>query len=69
MNVGILARVEADGDRPFTAGLFFVHNKVASWAPILKYMAGWDGYQVKAECDRLGWKIKRVPHRYEIIWD
>jgi hypothetical protein len=66
---GILARVECDGDRPFTAGLFFINNKVASWAPILKHMAGWDGHQVKAYCDKLGWKIERVKHRYDVISD
>lgn len=65
----VLARVLADGDRPFTAGLLFINNKVALTAPILGYMTGWTGHKVKEYCDGKGWKIERTEHKYEIIPD
>lgn len=66
----VLARIESDGDErhgPFTAGVLFINNKVACWAPILKYMAGWTGHEVKAYCDKMGWRVERVEHKYTIV--
>lgn len=63
----VLARIAADGDRPFTAGILFINNKVAASAPILDYMRGWDGHKVKRYCDEKGWKIERTEHKYDVI--
>lgn len=69
----VLARVLADGEQPFTAGLLFVVDNgkaaVAMAAPILMYMIGWTGNQVKEYVEKRGWKVERVDHKYTVVED
>jgi len=56
----VLAQIICESDRPFAAGLLFINGKVALHAPILQFMKGWTGDQVKEHADKHGWKIARV---------
>jgi hypothetical protein len=66
----VLARITIgdSGDvKGVTAGVLFINNKVACHAPVFRFMAGWDGHQVKDYCDKKGWQIERVEHKYDIV--
>lgn len=47
----------------FVAGGEAWRGKVVNEAPILKYMRGWSGRQVRDYCRRKGWTVERLPHR------
>jgi hypothetical protein len=39
----------------FCAGIVALNGRVIVTAPILKYMKGWDGMQVRNYCSHRGW--------------
>lgn len=55
-----LMQIEADGPRPFTAGLEFGGVTVAAAAPIIKYMLGWNLIKVLAYCKGKGWRCREI---------
>lgn len=61
MPVEILARIESDKPA-FTAGLVLHDDSVIEAAPILGYMKRnrWSRAEVRAYCDRRGWRIRVV---------
>lgn len=40
----------------FVAGVDVVDGRATHCAPILKYMAGWNGQKIAAYCRQKGWK-------------
>lgn len=57
--IEILAQIQADGPKPFTAGLILWDDVVVETAPILGYMkkAKWSRDRVRDYCRDKGWKI------------
>ena len=43
----------------FCAGIVARDGRVIVAAPILHYMTGWDGQQVKSYCEKKGWAWTR----------
>jgi len=43
----------------FVAGGEIRRGKVVRAAPIIRYMRGWSGREVKAYCDKKGWRVER----------
>ena len=64
--IEILAQIQADGDKPFTAGIVLWDGVVVEAAPIVGYMKKrkWTRDQVREYCNRRGWKIE-VVHQLE----
>lgn len=44
----------------FCAGIVAREGRVIVAAPILHYMKGWDGQQVKSYCQKKGWTWTRL---------
>jgi hypothetical protein len=58
--IEILAQIQADGKKPFTAGIVLWDDKVIEAAPIVRYMKGWSRDRVRSYCKERGFSVEVV---------